>query len=298
MLHEQIRTLAGLLASGVASQWAELRHHPDDELGEANGHGTSIAPSEGDQPASGREADLDQPFLSRDDEGMGRAGDAPSKYTGPTGRGPLASAMQQPSADIEPPASFAGRSLEPQMEIKPPAPKAAPKPVSEIEGAGPKVASNDSAAKPETQVADATPPDPTPAEAPAAKPAVATNAMAMNNAPTPPSPARQPGLPVQSADPAPKSDSEIDPFSQNSSAEIRAGKMVVRSGRKAKLTRPRMSLAGFWDGVGLGRAAVTMKLTIDPDGKVIRAEVLQSSGSNEIDNPIGLEAYNWWFEPN
>lgn len=74
--------------------------------------------------------------------------------------------------------------------------------------------------------------------------------------------------------------------------------MVVRSGRKAKLTRPRLSLAGFWDGVGLGQAAVTMKLTIDPDGKVVRADVLRSSGSNEIDNPICLEAYNWWFEPN
>jgi len=158
----------------------------------------------------------------------------------------------------------------------------------------------DDSAKPQKVEEAAAPPSPndsaTPAAKPALPPAIAHDAVAMNSAS--PTPARQPGLPVQSADPAPKSDSEIDPFTQTASAELRAGKMVVRAGRKAKLTRPRLPLAGFWDGVAMGHAAVTMRLTIEASGKVARADVLQSSGSNEIDNPICLEAYNWWFEPN
>jgi len=94
MLHEQIRLLADALASGVASSWAELRpQRADDELGESTGKGTAIAASDGQQMASGFEADLDQPFLSRDPAGMGHVGDAPSNYTGPTGSGALASAM-------------------------------------------------------------------------------------------------------------------------------------------------------------------------------------------------------------
>ncbi len=298
MLHEQIRALAGLLREGVGSQWTAFRHHADDELGEADGHGTAIAPSEGASPASGREADLDQPFLSRDDEGMGRVGDAPSAYNGPTGGGALASAMQQPADDSDPPASFKGRPLEPETAIQPPKPKTAANRPRIIEGAGQQLAAEQPEIKPDVQPG---PPAPQPerplAKAPATPPAVPNNAIAMNSASGAASPANQSGLPVQSADPAPKGDSEIDPFSHQASIQIRDGKMVVQSGRKYSITRPRLTLAGRDYLIARGAAAVTLKLTLDEAGKVIRVDIERSSGSNDIDQPIFLAAHEWTFEP-
>jgi len=99
------------------------------------------------------------------------------------------------------------------------------------------------------------------------------------------------------ADPAPMAQSESDPLTIQGSAEFRPGRIEVRIGRKHKLTRPRLSLAARADLMALASPTVVLKLTIDPSGKVVSATVYRSSGSNEVDQPCKLAAYDWWFEP-
>ncbi len=415
MVRDEIRILADQLARGVKSDWSLLAHRVNkDELGEADGLGTAIAESAGEKPASGMEADMDQPFLSRDPVGMGKVGDAPSPYTGPTGGGPLSSEMRQaaaasaaveqmpaaapavppgtisplvkslnsnadesasspaPIAKADPRAADSNSPTPPTAVAKgdsptaqtsprlspnavaktdektpqagrtdnlpksndPNAPAAAEKSSESLDRPSPAIAKSPPAEQPKAsptgdkklidpkalalnvppraqasrspdksqyqlavppklapeQMAESTPTDHS-AQASPAKNSSASTAAAS-------SPAAKAGLPIPSADPAPQSDSEIDPFVHGGgSVEFRSGKTVVRVGRKSKLTRPHIPLVGYWDGVAMGRAAVTLHLVIDPTGKVIKADVSESSGSNEIDNPICLEAYNWWFDP-
>ncbi len=113
------------------------------------------------------------------------------------------------------------------------------------------------------------------------------------NAPPDPS---APGA-ARAADPAPLGDSEIDPVATRGSAEFRRGSTDVRLGRKHRITRPHISLAGMADLLTLPSPVVVLKLTIDQTGNVTSAEVFRSSGSNDIDQPCKLAAYNWWFEP-
>jgi len=337
ILRDQIMRLQGELARGVASQaWLLTAFDEDgkkietdeDHLGEADGKGTAIAASSGDRMASGPmtvDDEDEQPLLSRDPVGMGHIGDAPSKYTGPTGDGPMASAMIQPSTEAQP-ALRPGPVLDPPSEIAKPRKAAAPdapvaatptdappaeavaKPIdkSAIAIAIDKPVVEKSAEQDHPAVPSPIPPppdkDPTakPELAPPAQPALdppTETAKLAEARPAAASAAQHPGLPMASADPAPMSDSEIDVFTQQPSADFRAGKTIVRGGRKARLTRPRIPLVGFWDGVAMGRSTVVLRLTLDSTGKVIRADILRSSGSNEIDNPVALEAYNWWFEP-
>ncbi|CAN5619556.1 hypothetical protein BH10PLA1_BH10PLA1_15120 [soil metagenome] len=385
MLRDRIRILEGQLARGFSHRsWVLDQKEEDDrdELGQADGTGTAIAPSAGEQWAAGQEADMDQPLLSRDPVGHGRIGDAPSQYTGITGDGPMSRAMQQ-SAGEQAVAMRPPESLEPSVEITPPRQASPLAPIDD-----PTARASDSANPPKTnepaadtrvaQAKDSTPdaaPSAEPAKSkptkamkgdasdkpsldPAAiamisptpvikpsqqeehpgtddalsltKPAAAKSPLPRNedsqpskDSPTAPapapespaqpqpspgansaaaasaaaSPARHPGMPMPSADPAPQSDSEIDLFTKVPSVEFRAGKTTVRAGRQAHLTRPRIPLVGFWDSIAMGRTSITLQITIDDKGKVVRADIKKSSGSNEIDNPIALEAYNWWFEP-
>ncbi len=46
-----------------------------------------------------------------------------------------------------------------------------------------------------------------------------------------------------------------------------------------------------------GARAVTLRVRIEPDGKVGSVNVFKSSGSNEIDQPCLVAMYEWWFEP-
>ncbi|WP_428937179.1 energy transducer TonB family protein [Fontivita pretiosa] len=109
--------------------------------------------------------------------------------------------------------------------------------------------------------------------------------------------AGEPGGDAPAADPAPMAQSESDPLTIQGSAEFRPGRTEVRIGRKHKLTRPRLSLAARADLMALASPTVVLKLTIDPSGKVVSASVYRSSGSNEVDQPCKLAAYDWWFEP-
>jgi TonB family protein len=99
------------------------------------------------------------------------------------------------------------------------------------------------------------------------------------------------------ADPAQKSDSEVDAFSVLGSAEFRDGRVTVQSGRQVKTRRPKIRLAGMIDMVQGFTASVVLKVAVDATGKVTDVDVVRSSGSNEIDQPCRVAMYEWWFEP-
>ena len=58
-----------------------------DLIGDMKGKGIGTHDAEGDQPLKAREADADQPFLSRDPRGPGRVGNDPSPSLVPPGEG-------------------------------------------------------------------------------------------------------------------------------------------------------------------------------------------------------------------
>jgi TonB family protein len=110
-------------------------------------------------------------------------------------------------------------------------------------------------------------------------------------------PAGKPGPNVAAADPAPQADTESDPFSTDASAEFHRGSMQVQFGRKHKITHPRLSWDTVYDFIGMTGSSCTLDLQIDETGNVVSATVVKSSGSDSIDQPCRLAAYQWWFEP-
>ena len=58
------------------------------------------------------------------------------------------------------------------------------------------------------------------------------------------------------ADPAPKGESELDPVSMIGSVEFRRGSTVARLGRKHKLVRPKLTVAGQIDLWTMGRTMI------------------------------------------
>ncbi|MDB5354088.1 MAG: TonB family protein [Phycisphaerales bacterium] len=109
---------------------------------------------------------------------------------------------------------------------------------------------------------------------------------------------RAPGPDRPAADPAQESDSESDAFQKTASADLfQDGKLEVRKGRKVKTTRPHILLGGQVSLIAMGQATVVLKISIDETGKVTGADILQSSGSNDVDQPCRVAVYDWWFEP-
>ena len=106
----------------------------------------------------------------------------------------------------------------------------------------------------------------------------------------------QPGASA-SADPAPQANTESDPVTTIGGADFRMGSASVRLGRKYKLTRPHLSLAAQADLMTTAKPGLVLKIKIDSTGKVISAEIYRSSGSNAVDQPCKVAAYDWWFEP-
>lgn len=238
----------------------------DLHLGDWSGSGHAIADAVGDEPMAGRRGSEDQPLLSRDPVGQGRIGDAPTQYTGPTGRGGDSLAKLRQS--VVPSPAVGQRIMPMQFPLEAPVViRPHPQPVI---GQG---------------------------NAPASQPAAGPTVIASAGA-TPEQSARSSGAPTRSADPAPMADSEIDLFSKSPVIEFRQGKAKVQFGRKMRVTRPHIPLVGVMDAFASGRkVTVGLMLRIDETGNVVNARVGLSGGSNEIDNPVRREAYNWWADP-
>ncbi len=110
-----------------------------------------------------------------------------------------------------------------------------------------------------------------------------------------PSPTAKSNKPA--ADPAIMSPSESDAFSTLGGIEFRDGRMESRLGRAFKSVRPHLSLAAQIDLMGLADRRIVLKLRIDATGKVVAVDVVRSTGSDSIDQPVKLIMYQWWFEP-
>lgn len=99
------------------------------------------------------------------------------------------------------------------------------------------------------------------------------------------------------ADPAVMSPSESDAFSTLGGIEFRDGRIESRLGRAFKSVRPQLSLAARIDLMSLAERRIVLKIAIDATGKVTGVDVMRSTGSDLVDQPVRLAMYEWWFEP-
>jgi hypothetical protein len=94
------------------------------------------------------------------------------------------------------------------------------------------------------------------------------------------------------------SDTESVAFAKSDSVTFRAGKMEGRQGLKVKSTMPRFGTASEIDLQDLGQLRLVLGVTVDADGTPQDVVVLQSSGSQNVDQDCKNEVYNHWsLEP-
>ncbi len=118
----------------------------------------------------------------------------------------------------------------------------------------------------------------------------------LSNSPATPAPAQATSN-SPAADPAIMSPSESDAFSTLGGIEFRDGRIESRLGRAFKSVRPRLSLPAQIELMSLSEKRIVLKLAIDATGKVTDVDVLRSTGSDLVDQPVKLVMYQWWFEP-
>ena len=96
----------------------------------------------------------------------------------------------------------------------------------------------------------------------------------------------------------PHSDTDSDLFSEELDIEMRAGRLVARSGREVKFASPRINLAARADAVTINfPVRLRLRIEVDETGTVRRVTLLNSSGSASIDRAIELSVYETWIEP-
>lgn len=309
----------------------DRQEDPRQRLGDDSGKGQAISASPGQESMQARKGPQGQPFLSLDPEGPGNIGDDPTDSMLPLGRGGAQSGNGSVSpGQAAPEARIAEQTPQPPTPVLPPeitssdvAPSEQQTEQVETPALPFGLAMTDSnltgpyklpAANSTRHATADDVPVPYPQNAP--PPAVRVpSAAAMVNAPIEvpvashieapavASPgAKQPAADAipgadKAADPAPQGDSESDPISTVGSAEFRRGSTDVQLGRKHKITRPHLTLAGEADLLTLRSPMVVLKINIDQTGKVTSVSIFRSSGSNEVDQPCKVAAYNWWFEP-
>jgi TonB family protein len=95
---------------------------------------------------------------------------------------------------------------------------------------------------------------------------------------------------------ATSSDAESVAFAKAESVTLQAGKVEGRHGLKVTPRIPRLGLASEHDLDVLGELHMVIGALADADGNVIDVEILQSSGSPNIDRDYENSVYNWTFE--
>ena len=231
-------------------------------LGGAANDGFSPNSSPGKETIRAKDAPSDQALLSRDPQGPGRIGDLPSFSLVPqTDETAAASSSSTPLVVL--------RRSEPVL----PVPTDVPQPF----GAGPDVRVM---------------------LVPRVRPAHARSPQSQQQ----PEQQQQQQSPIaksnqRAADPAVMSPSESDAFSTLGGIEFRDGRIDSRLGRAFKSVRPQLGLAAQIDLMGLTDPRIVLKLRIDATGKVVAVDVIHSTGSDSIDQPVKLVMYQWWFEP-
>jgi len=345
LLHAGLLTVAAEKASYASVYLPPLRHPgsvvvislqppppPLDDMGERTGVGTASSASQGPTPLQARQADQDQPQLSRDPSGPAKMGRQPNPSNSPPGergrggqRGQIAIEASPDQAAPPSPAekptiqAHAAAVVPPKPPAEPPRPVVQKPPAAKPSLPSEIVAEAVAKVKALLLPPEAKPPAPTPTPAPkpaAPQPAAAAAlaapqtpaATAAPSASPPEKTAAQvqaqvstgdglaPGRAV-AADPYQQSDSESDAFTTVGSAVVHDGRISVRSGRKIKTVRPLLLVPGILDTIGAADPTVQLKVNIDATGKVTSVSVVHSSGSNDIDQPCVVAMYDWWFEP-
>lgn len=98
-------------------------------------------------------------------------------------------------------------------------------------------------------------------------------------------------------DPGQFSESESDAFSDVGTLVFRNGRLEARFGRKIRTVRPRFTISGQLDLATFVNPTVQLIVHADASGKPTLVEIIRSSGSTNIDEPVRLALYQWWFEP-
>ena len=260
-----MRAIAGVVESADRGPLVFITPpKPAVQLGRTDGTGAATDDSPGDEPMQAKLAEQDQPLLSRDPVGPGKMHDEPAEGLAP------------PAPEETPMVGAAAVA-----QVQQPMPQ---RPARHVEQAPDGEQGNPEVARDTTEQANSDSPTPTPAD-PTAMPQPAANTSGGAAAAGPP------------ADPAPQGDSESAAFSSAGGVDFRGGKVEARLGRRHRITRPRINLAGMVDTVSLRHLALQMELRIDATGNVVAARIVQSCGSDQIDQACRLAAYEWWFEP-
>jgi hypothetical protein len=106
-----------------------------------------------------------------------------------------------------------------------------------------------------------------------------------------------PGPKNGAANPAPHSDQDSDPFSDQNSFKFVNGHVSARNGRQVKTVKPQILNAGLLDLANMENRSVTFLATIDATGNVIKVRRYRSSGSDNVDLPCEEALNQWWIEP-
>jgi TonB family protein len=93
------------------------------------------------------------------------------------------------------------------------------------------------------------------------------------------------------------SDTESVPFAKADSVTFVAGKLEGRQGVRVRTTQPRYGDASIHDSEIIGDQPTVFGTTVDRDGNVIDVQILQSSGSTNIDQDRKNAVWNWILEP-
>ena len=96
--------------------------------------------------------------------------------------------------------------------------------------------------------------------------------------------------------PAPQGHSDVDPFAKVEGISL-VGGVKARQGREIKFSRPRVDLAFRAEFTRLSkrRMEVVFRVTTDSSGRPRNVEILQSSGSEQIDQSLRLAVFDSWF---
>jgi TonB family protein len=115
---------------------------------------------------------------------------------------------------------------------------------------------------------------------------------------TSPTATGKPGPAKPAADPAPQSDTDSDPFTTKGSVKFKQGSTEVQFGRKHTIVHPQFGLGAQTDLLQLRQPVVLiLALHLDETGSVRHVDILQSSGSDNIDEACKTAAYQWKLEP-
>jgi TonB family protein len=93
------------------------------------------------------------------------------------------------------------------------------------------------------------------------------------------------------------SDTESIALAKINSGIFKAGRLVGRKGLKVKTTLPRFGDASYADIQMLGGVRTVVQARVDADGNVQDVQVVQTSGSQNVDQDCKTAVWNWTLEP-